>query len=196
MDVDESMSLEFYRKSRELLDPPNFKVGMVRDHLGKNTQYDGFGFTHDTTSIDEGVLQSNYITLSSMEEKVNAQLGLGKKIRAVNEKDEAKRLLDSHFLRDIYGNLRAFGEQKFRCVKCNAKYRRVPLVGKCLKCGGKVILTVAEGSVRKYLEVSQRIALSYGLSDYMNQRLRLVENDIDSVFIDENPKQQALTEFI
>ncbi|MCD4739568.1 DNA polymerase II large subunit [archaeon] len=198
MDIVSKMPLEFYRKSGELLKPQDFKIETVSDRLGKETQYSGFGYTHETTSINSGVLQSTYTTLGSMEEKVNAQLNLGKKIRAVDEQDEAKRLLNSHFMRDIYGNLRAFGEQKFRCVKCNSKYRRVPLSknGKCTRCGGKIILTVAEGSVKKYLKVSQRIAEQYGLSDYMKQRLTIVEKNIESVFNNEKVREPSLTEFM
>ncbi|MBN3037349.1 MAG: DNA polymerase II large subunit [Candidatus Diapherotrites archaeon] len=188
--------LDFYRRSHELLNPRDFKIETVESRLGTDRQYDGFGFTHGTTAIDNGVTRSTYTTLGEMEEKVNAQLKLGKKLRSVDEKDEAERLLNSHFLRDIYGNLRAFGEQKFRCVDCNAKYRRVPLIGKCHKCGGKIILTIAEGSVRKYLEVSKRIADEYGLSDYMKQRLKIVEGDINSVFVNDKAKQFSLAEFM
>lgn len=196
MDIVSQMPLEFYRESNKLLDPSDFKVELVQERLGTEKQYDGLGFTHDTTRIDDGVIQSSYTTLGAMEEKVGVQLGLGKKIRAVDEKDEAKRLLNSHFLRDIYGNLRAAGEQKFRCTKCNTKYRRPPLIGKCTRCGGRVILTVSEGSVRKYLEVSKKIAEENGLSDYMIQRLNLVEKNIDSFFKNDKVKNPSLTEFM
>lgn len=43
-----------------------------------------------------------------------------------------------------------------RCIKCGEKFRRPPLTGECPKCGGNVVLTVYEGSVRKYLEVSKK----------------------------------------
>lgn len=196
METVELLPLEFYRKSKELPRPTDFEVELVRDRLGKKNQYRGFKFTHSTSKIDNGVIDSSYKTLSTMEEKAEAQLNLGRRIRAVDEKDEAKRLLDSHFLPDIYGNLRAFGEQKFRCVNCNMKYRRVPLMGKCTNCGGRIILTVAGGSVKKYLEVSQKIAKEYGLSNYVTQRLVLVERNIDSVFVNDNEAQQSLTDFM
>ena len=196
METVDHLPLEFYRRSKELPKPTEFEVELVKDRLGTEKQYDGFKYTHKTGAIDDGVTNSSYKTLGAMEDKAKAQLDLGKKVRAVDEKDEAKRLLNSHFLPDIYGNLRAFGEQRFRCVKCNAKYRRVPLIGKCIYCGGKVILTVAGGSVRKYLEVSQRIAREYGLSDYMKQRLELVERNIDSVFVNDKEAQQSLTDFM
>ena len=71
----------------------------------------------------------------------------------------------------------------------------MPLVGKCTKCGGKVILTIAEGSVRKYVEISKGIVEKYGLPEYMAQRLKLVESNIDSVFINDKSKQYNLADF-
>ncbi len=195
MDIAWGYPLEFYRTSHELKKPSSYKIELVKSRLGKDTQYSGFGYTHGTSSISRGIVQSSYTKLGSMLEKVHAQLELGRKIRAVDEKDEATRLLNSHFFRDIYGNLRAFGEQKFRCVDCNAKYRRVPLVGKCTKCGGKIILTIAEGSVRKYLEISKEIADKYGLDDYIRQRLKIVEGNINSVFVNDKSKQYNLADF-
>ena len=196
MDIVWEYPLEFYRTSHELNKPSEYKIGLVSGRLGEVGQYSGFGYTHKTSDVSKGVVRSSYTKLGSMLEKVTEQLELGRRIRAVDEKDEAARLLNSHFFRDIYGNLRAFGEQKFRCVDCNAKYRRVPLVGKCTKCGGRIILTVAEGSVRKYLEISKGIAEKYGLDDYIRQRLKIVENNINSVFVNDRSKQYNLADFL
>jgi DNA polymerase II large subunit len=198
MDICDHYPLEFYRTSHELKKPSNYydMIESLSHRLNKDTQYDDWKYTMETTKIDDGVIQSSYTKLGAMTEKVGAQLGLGRKITAVDEKDEAARLLNSHFFRDIYGNLRAFGEQKFRCVECNAKYRRVPLVGKCTKCGGRLILTIAEGSVRKYLEISRSIARDYKLSSYIMQRLDIVGKNIDSVFVNDKSKQYSLADFI
>ena len=50
------------------------------------------------------------------------------------------------------GNLRKFTMQRFRCVKCNAKYRRMPLSGICKSCkSNRIIYTISEGSIKKYL---------------------------------------------
>ncbi len=196
MEVIGRYPLEFYRKSQEIVMPDAVKLEIVKNRLGTDKQYDGFGFALDTSDINLGNNRTAYSRLEKMEEKVYAQLNLGKKIRAVDEKDEAKRILNFHFLPDIYGNLRKFGEQQFRCVSCNAKYRRPPLKGVCLKCGGKIVLTISEGSVRKYLDVSRKIAKEFGLSDYMNQRLAIVERNIDSIFKSDNVKQFSLTEFM
>lgn len=192
--IDE-MPLWFFKESMKFKKPKEIDLDIVEQRLGEENQYDGFGFTHSVSDISEGVTQSSYTSLGDMKEKVNAQLGLGRRIRCVDEKDVASRLLDCHFMRDIYGNLRAFGEQQFRCVDCNKKYRRFPLPGECNNCGGRVILTISKGSVEKYLKISKEIARKYGLSDYMKQRLELVGDEIESVFVNEKSKQYDLTEF-
>ena len=48
----------------------------------------------------------------------------------VDRQDVAKRLILSHFIPDLIGNMHLFSKQGFRCISCNAKYRRVPLAGK------------------------------------------------------------------
>jgi len=65
-----------------------------------------------------------------MIDKLEAELELGRIIRAVDEDDVAERVLNTHFIRDLMGNLNAFSKQKMRCTKCNSKYRRMPLSGK------------------------------------------------------------------
>lgn len=42
----------------------------------------------------------------------------------------------------------------------------MPLAGKCIRCGGNVIPTVHEGSVKKYLEVSRAICEKYKVSEH------------------------------
>jgi DNA polymerase II large subunit len=57
----------------------------------------------------------------------------------------------------------------------------VPLCGHCY-CGNKLNLTVYEASVKKYLEVTSRIGRDYGVSEYTQQRIRLIEKSITSIF--------------
>ena len=89
---------------------------------------------------------------------------LAEKIRAVDADDVAERVLTTHFLRDLMGNLSAFSKQKSRCTKCNTGCQRMPLAGKCTKfkgrgiCNGNIIPTVHEGSVKKYLEMSREMS--------------------------------------
>jgi len=187
--------LDFYESTQEMEDPRNIDIPRVEDKLDTNQEFSGQGFTHDTAQFDEGPTRSRYTTLKTMEEKVNNQMELGRKTRAVDEKDMATKLINLHFMKDIYGNLRAFGQQTFRCVDCNKKFRRVPLIGKCTECGGKILLTVHEKGIEKYLKISEEIANKYELSDYLKQRLSLVQQDLEQIFETKKSKQQSLADF-
>ena len=189
--------LELYGKSLTFSGPEDVKIPIIKERIGKKGQYTGFGFTHSTSVFDVGPKMSSYVKLQSMEDKMSAQAELQGKIRAVDKKDALERVLVSHFLPDIIGNARAFSRQAFRCSKCNAKFRRIPLSGKCTSCGeDKLILTIAQGSVRKYLEIAKGMINSYGLSPYLKQRISLVEKEIDSVFTNEKAQQKSLFEFV
>ncbi len=199
IDVVESYPLEFYEATYAYSKPQDFigKIERVSDRIGKPEQYFGLSFTHDTTDISAGPNKSSYKTLGTMLEKVQHQLALAGKIRAVDERDVARRIIESHFLPDITGNLRAFSKQTVRCVSCNAKYKRVPLSGKCNKCdGGKLVLTVSKGSVEKYLQVTKNLIAQYDLDDYLKQRTKILEMSISSVFDNERVKQVSLSDFL
>jgi DNA polymerase II large subunit len=96
-------------------------------------------------------------------------------------------------MKDTKGNLRKFSQQEFRCVECNEKFRRPPLTGKCLKCGGKLIFTVSEGFVVKYLEASIALAEKYNVSTYLKQTLELLKQRVESVFGKEKERQEGLS---
>jgi len=198
LDLPERYPLEFYRATLSGASPKEVEglIDVVSKRLGTEAQYCGFKFTHDTDDIAAGPRNSAYKTLETMIDKMDAQLYLARSIRAVDERDVATRVINSHFLPDLIGNLRAFSRQKVRCVKCGAKFRRPPLSDVCPKCGGRVILTVHEGSVRKYLEVSMKVAEEFGVDDYTKQRLEIIKMDIDSLFQNEKSKQMGLADFM
>jgi DNA polymerase II large subunit len=195
MEIVDHYSLEFYEKTLQGANPSEVKVDIVANILDTNP-YSGLKFTHDTGDITGPVTRSRYVTLKSMPEKIDAQLAVAEKIRAIDEREVAEIVINSHFLRDTYGNLRAFSRQHFRCVKCNANYRRVPLVGKCTECGGKLLLTVSQGNITKYLRMSMDLAEKYGLSDYLKSRLRLLEQDVKSLTTNDLKKQISLADFM
>ena len=191
--------LEFYLATEEYKNPAEVSklMDLVSGRLKTPDQYENFMFTHDTTDIARGPAFSAYKTLETMMDKMEAQLQLAEKIRAVDEADVAELVLKSHFLPDIMGNLRAFSRQTFRCIKCEAKYRRPPLTGTCQKCGGgNIILTVHEGAVRKYVEVSKEVAIKYGVSEYTRERIDLLEQDIIQTFENHKIKKTSLTDFM
>ncbi|NLX47432.1 MAG: DNA polymerase II large subunit [Euryarchaeota archaeon] len=186
IDVHWEYPLEFYRACEEFRHPKEIqgKMDLVSDRIKSLLQYEGFGFTHDTNDIAEGPAESAYKTLETMMDKMTAQLELAKRIRAVDAGDVVHRVITKHFLPDLIGNLKSFSGQKFRCTKCGESYRRVPLSGHCY-CGNKLNLTVYEASVKKYLGVTSRIGRDYGVSEYTQQRIRLIERSITSIFGEE-----------
>ncbi len=139
---------------------------------------------------------SRYLSLGEMREKVSRQLDLAGRIRAVDRVDVAKKVIESHFLPDLAGNLKAFSKQAIRCVACNSKYRRVPLSGSCRKCGGKLVLTVSKGSIEKYLKLTKEMVDEFGLDNYIRQRIEILERSIDSVFQEEPDGQISLVDYL
>jgi DNA polymerase II large subunit len=198
VDLTRVYPLEFYEASLSKVSPKDLesKFDLVSKRLGTEAQYVGFRFSHEASNIAMGPKNSAYKTLETMIDKMDAQLELARMIRAVDETDVAERVINSHFLPDLIGNLHAFSKQKVRCIKCGAKFRRPPLMEVCPKCGGRIILTVHEGSVRKYLEVSIKVADEYGVSDYTKQRLQLLRIEIDSLFHNDKSKQMGLADFM
>ena len=188
--------LDFYRAAEEMKDPKEIEkiMDLIGGRIGTEKQYEGVGFTHDTADISEGPKRSSYSTLETMRDKMDAQLFLGRKIRAVDEKDVATRVIDKHFLPDMAGNLRSFSAQTVRCTKCGEKYRRIPLTGIC-RCGHTLTLTVHEASVRKYLEVSKEMGEKYGLSEYTRQRIDILEQSMASLFDSDKVKKCRIDDF-
>jgi len=152
VDVSKKMPLELYEAAEKELHPREVKMEQVRDRLGGDREFNDLFFSYDTSDINKAPICSSYKTLPTMQEKVEAQMTFCKKIRAVDTSDVARLVIERHFIRDIRGNLRKFSMQVFRCVSCNEKFRRPPLLGKCTKCGGKIIFTISEGSILKYMQ--------------------------------------------
>ncbi|ASJ01623.1 DNA-directed DNA polymerase II large subunit [Thermococcus gorgonarius] len=191
MDVVRYYPLEFYQATYELKSPKEVKViERVEDRLGKPEMYEGIKFTHDTDDIGLGPKMSLYKQLGDMVEKVERQLALAERIRAVDEHHVAETIINSHLVPDLRGNLRSFTRQEFRCVKCNTKYRRPPLTGKCPKCGGKVVLTVSKGAIEKYLPTAKMLVTKYNVKDYTRQRICITEKDIKTLFENVFPERQ------
>ena len=202
LDTSEKYSLDLYKAaelgkhSSEVLRGLQSGVGsresgveLVGDRLMRRNSEEkatepfvGAGFTHDTSDMNLGMNNGAYKTLPTMKEKVAAQMELVGKIRAVDEDDVARLVLERHFIRDIRGNLRKFARQGFRCSKCNEKYRRPPLKGSCTKCDGKIIFTISEGSVRKYLEPALELMRNYNISSYTKEGMELTQEYIESIF--------------
>lgn len=192
MDVVWKYPLKLYDAAEKELNPWDIKIEQIKDRLGTEKQYYDFGFTHNIGDINNAVRYSAYKSLPNMMEKLDGQMKIAELIRAVDTSDVARLIIDRHFIRDIRGNLRKFSQQVFRCSKCNEKYRRPPLTGKCEKCGGNIIFTISEGGIIKYLEPAIQLAEKYDVPSYIKQSLELTKNYIESIFGKEKEKQEAL----
>ena len=189
-------------------------VDLAGNRIGSIGEVRGYGWTHDSGQLDAGPVNSSYKTLKTMKDKMLAQLALGRRLRAVSAQRVASQVIESHFLPDLRGNLMAFTRQKVRCVKCAHSYRRIPLAGKCIQnistngglsggrgdgstlCGGNVVLTVSEGAVRKYIEITRDVIESYGVDDYTKQRVDWMTDSVDSLFNDDTVTVMTLNDFV
>ncbi|MGV8162969.1 MAG: DNA polymerase II large subunit [Candidatus Nanoarchaeia archaeon] len=195
MDIVDNYPLALYRAADKLKMPYDVPIKRVKQVIGTDAQYEGFLFTHDTTNINAGVLCSSYKLLPSMAEKVDAQMDMAVKIRAVDQTDVARLIIEKHFIRDTKGNLRKFSTQEFRCVNCNEKFRRPPLAGKCTACGGKIIFTISEGSIVKYMDYSTLLSKKYNVNSYVKQVIELTQRRIEGVFGKEKEVQKGLKDW-
>ncbi len=196
MDVAWRYPKELYEAALEYKMPWDVEVPIVEELLGSPEEFFGLGFTHDTPSMNAGNRVSAYKTLPTMQDKLESQMQLAQKIVAVDERDVAKLVINKHFIRDLKGNLRKFSMQQFRCVTCNTKYRRPPVVGRCTACGGgKVIFTISEGSVVKYLTPAESLVEKYELDLYLKQTIDLTRRRVEEVFGRDPEKQLGLGEW-
>ena len=198
MDIVRRYPEAFYEATLEMADPGEVEdlIQLGEDTLGTDDEYRGFDHTHDTTDIALGPDLSAYKTLGSMMDKMDAQLELARKLRAVDETDVAERVIEYHFLPDLIGNLRAFSRQETRCLDCGEKYRRMPLTGDCRECGGRVNLTVHRGSVNKYMDTAIQVAEEFDCRPYTKQRLEVLEKSLESVFENDKNKASKLGDFM
>jgi DNA polymerase II large subunit len=196
-DVIAAYPLEFYRKTIESVEAKQVSpmMDLIGSRLGTEAQFEGFNFTMPVSNINMGNVESSYKRFKTMVEKLDNQLELSQKIEAVDVKKVALKVLTTHFIPDIAGNLRAFSTQAFRCKTCNKRYRRIPLRGKCSICGGQLTLTVYRGGIEKYLDVALRLIEKYGLPQYYAQRILLMKEEIGDMFGGKKPKQVSLADF-
>jgi len=193
VDIGSSYPLAFYEATQQFKMPWDVQIPRIGQMLNTPKQYEGMMFTHDITDINETVRCSAYKTLPSMEDKLKGQMDLAERIRAADTSDVARLVIEKHFIKDTKGNLRKFSTQQFRCIDCNAKFRRPPLAGKCTDCGkGRIIFTISEGSVVKYFEPTESLANKYNLSPYLKQTIALLKQRIEGVFGKEKEKQTGL----
>ncbi len=178
------LPIEFYEKTWQGAHPSEVEslVPTLNSNLGSGGEHWTIGFTHPTEDLDNGRLISSYKELPTMLDKVKEQLHLADQIVAVKGEEVAVKVLSTHILRDLVGNLRTFTSQRVRCTKCGSKPRRVPLGGSCHRCGGKLAATVFRGGVEKYLDVATEMVERYNIREYYRQRLELIKVELAETF--------------
>ncbi|MGC9346166.1 MAG: DNA polymerase II large subunit, partial [Candidatus Bathyarchaeales archaeon] len=198
VDVACAYPIDFYEKTWENVEAGQVSklIDLIEYRLGTEGQFEGFNYTTPVSNINLGNPESVYKRFKTMIEKLNSQLELAEKIEAVDAKEVALKVLTTHFIRDIAGNLRAFSTQGFRCKSCNRRFRRLPLRGKCPACGGALTLTVYRGGIEKYLDAAQHLIEKYGLPQYYAQRIMLAREEINALFEGKKPKQISLVDFV
>mgnify|MGYP003990448617 FL=1 len=87
--------------------------------------------------------------------------------------------------------------QQFRYIKCNEKYRRPPIAGHCThgKWFGKIVFTISQGSIVKYLEPSLKLAQQFKISPYLQETLDITKMRVESIFGKTEDKQEGLVKF-
>jgi DNA polymerase II large subunit len=198
LDVMQKYPLEFYEATKSEPHPSQItSIELVRNRLKDPEQFCNFYFTHSTSNIVAGHPRSSYSNAGSMAEKLQNQINLAKKITAVNPDEVVTSILKTHLLPDIIGNLRAYTSQSFRCKSCNSEYRRLPVKGECLDCGGELRSTVTRGTVEKYLKLATKLCSEFKVDEYTRNRLEVLSNELSMLFKSEGkPIQSDLRTFL
>jgi len=183
-DIASTYPKEFYEATLRNATPKELigVIETVRDRLKTEGQFTGLGFTHNTTLINLPHNRSSYSTLRTFSEKLEKQMEVALKIRAVDANQVASSILQTHIIPDLIGNIRAYSTQIFRCKVCSRRYRRPPIIGKCLSCEGELQATVTRGAVEKYLSVAKDLATRFQIDPYLRARLNKIVEEIEETF--------------
>lgn len=197
LDVLDRIPLEFYRlaETGAHISKLGGRIPTVKSLLREKKPL-RISYTHPQSSLTVHPAESSYKRYGSMLEKILEQLKLAEKIKSVDEHFVAEKMVETHLLSDILGNMRAFFLQGFRCKRCGARYRRPPLTNSCVSCGGEIAQTVFRGAVEKYMELVEKVLLRKIRSKYLVEKINLALENVTSVFEAERREQSSLEEFL
>jgi len=198
VDIASAYSLEFYEatwKQTKAADVADM-TETIKNRIGDSRQFFDYGFTHLTNTLVTKAQRSAYSTLNTMGEKLKMQFDTAKLINAVDANEVAAMVLNTHILPDIIGNMRSYSSQTFRCTTCGAKFRRMPLMGKCIDCGSALIQTVTRGAVEKYLGIATDMCKQYKINDYLRSRIESIALELKLIFKEEKRTQSSMMEFM
>jgi DNA polymerase II large subunit len=198
IDITAVYPLEFYEatwKQARAGDLSN-KIELVKNRIGHESQFFNYAFTHFTGSLTTTIQRSAYSRLNTMNEKLEMQIATAKLINAVDPDEVVSMVLTTHILPDIMGNMRSYSSQAFRCTNCGEKYRRMPLIGRCIGCGNELLQTVTRGSVEKYVGIAANMCNQFKISDYLRSRIETLMMELKLIFKEQKKEQSTLTEFM
>lgn len=199
VDVVPVYPLEFYESTwnRSKAADLSAKIDLIKNRLGNENQFFNYDFTHFTSLLTtNGSQRSAYTKLNTMDEKLEMQIATAKLINAVDPDEVVSMVLMTHILPDIMGNMRSYSSQAFRCSKCGEKYRRMPLVGKCIRCENELLQTVTRGSVEKYIDIAKDICSQFKINDYLRARVESLTTELKLIFKEQKKEQSTLIEFM
>jgi DNA polymerase II large subunit len=198
-DIASSYPLEFYEKTQSA--PPAVSVTNLIESIGSrlasDTQFYGYGFTHDTSALTLRRSRGSYSTLRTLNEKISKQIEVASLIEAVSTREVVESIIRTHLIRDIMGNAKKYATQAFKCRSCGLTMRRPPLSWRCPNCGSEIRGTLTRASVEKYLHIAQRLAREYDVDPYLKSRLDMLQRELDQLF--QGPRkadQLELTDFL
>jgi DNA polymerase II large subunit len=198
-DIASSYPLEFYEKTQSA--PPAASVANLIERIGSrlesDTQFYGYGFTHETSALTLKRSRGSYSTLRTLNEKISKQIEVASLIDAVSTREVVESIIRTHLIRDIAGNAKKYATQAFKCKGCGLTMRRPPLPWMCPNCGSEIRGTLTRASVEKYLYIAQRLAREYDVDPYLKSRLDMLQRELDQLF--QGPRkadQLELTDFL
>lgn len=198
LDISQTYPLEFYEATWKQGKAGDFvsKIETVKNRIGKENQFFDYLFTHITDYLTTSISRSAYSTLGTMDEKLEMQIATAKLINAVDTDEVVSMVLTTHILPDIMGNMRSYSSQGFRCSYCGERYRRVPLIGRCIRCGNALLQTVTRGSVEKYMSIATNMCNQFKMNDYLQSRVESLMMELKLTFKEEKKEQSTLMEFM
>ena len=198
VDIVSSYPLKLYQKSitRVKAEELSQDIEIIKNRIGSEQQFYNYYFTHNTNMLTTEIQRSAYSRLNTMNEKLDMQITTAKRINAVDPDEVVSMVLTTHILPDIMGNMRSYSSQAFRCTKCGDKYRRIPVIGKCLSCGNTLIQTVTKNSVEKYVNIAINMSDQFSINDYLSSRIETLIMELKYVFGEEKKEQHTLMDFI
>jgi DNA polymerase II large subunit len=197
IDISDNYPLEFYHNtwnSTQATDSIEY-IDLIKKRIEQTNEFFDYNFTHSTDTITLSDSRSSYSSLNTMEDKLNMQMNTANIIQAVDPDDVASMVLTTHILPDIMGNMRAYSSQSFRCNKCGVKYRRMPIIGKCIECGNALLQTVTRGSVEKYIGIALDLCHKYKVDEYLVNRIKSLELELTLLFKNKEKTQFSITDF-